>query len=157
MNKSKRSPIWKISSDEFQKIISNSKTLKEALSYFNFQNKGNNYKTLYKRAKEENVDITHFVKKYNMTGSYKKLPIEYYLIENSVSSRGNIKNRIIKEKIIEYKCNECGLSDSWNNKKLSLHLDHINGINNDNRLENLRFLCPNCHSQTIRFTIIRKI
>ena len=36
----------------------------------------------------------------------------------------------------------------WNDKKLSLQLDHINGDNSDNRLENLRFLCPNCHTQT---------
>ena len=47
-----------------------------------------------------------------------------------------------------YKCKECGISEKWNNKPIILHLDHINGINNDNRLENLRFLCPNCHSQT---------
>lgn len=151
MAKNKSSPIWKISLEEFKKIISISKTLKEALSYFNLENKGNNYKTLYKRAKEENVDTTHFVKHYNNAGVYKKLSIECYLVENSNSSRSSIKKRIIKEKLIEYKCNECGLIDNWNNKKLSLHLDHINGINNDNRLENLRFLCPNCHSQTASY------
>ena len=58
-----------------------------------------------------------------------------------------LKERLVKEGILEYKCAECGIS-KWNNKPLSLHLDHINGINNDHRIENLRFLCPNCHSQT---------
>jgi hypothetical protein len=41
-----------------------------------------------------------------------------------------------------------GIIDVWNNKKLVLHIEHINGISNDNRIENLCFLCPNCHSQT---------
>ena len=51
----------------------------------------------------------------------------------------------------EYKCEICGISE-WQGKELSLQLDHINGINNDNRIENLRLLCPNCHSQTETFS-----
>lgn len=61
--------------------------------------------------------------------------------------RSHLKRRLINEKVLDYKCNICGISE-WNTKKLSLHLDHINGISNDHRLENLRLLCPNCHSQT---------
>jgi 5-methylcytosine-specific restriction endonuclease McrA len=53
----------------------------------------------------------------------------------------------VKENRLEYKCANCGIKE-WNNLPLSLQLDHINGVNNDHRLENLRFLCPNCHSQT---------
>ena len=55
---------------------------------------------------------------------------------------------IIKRNLLEYKCSCCGIGDTWNEKKLVLQLDHINGVNNDHRLENLRFVCPNCHSQT---------
>ena len=51
---------------------------------------------------------------------------------------------------LEYKC-ECGITDTWQGKKITLELDHINGINSDNRIENLRYLCPNCHSQTPTF------
>lgn len=59
-----------------------------------------------------------------------------------------VKTRLIKEGYLECKCVWCGITDTWNDKPIVLHLDHINGINNDHRLENLRLLCPNCHSQT---------
>ena len=72
-------------------------------------------------------------------------------IKNSKYSTSYVKNRIIQENLIEYKCTECGIIDKWNDKKIILELDHINGINTDNRVENLRFLCPNCHSQTEHF------
>ncbi|KKM73984.1 hypothetical protein LCGC14_1404920 [marine sediment metagenome] len=50
--------------------------------------------------------------------------------------------------IPQNRCRGCGVTDEWNGEKLVLHLDHINGNRDDNRLENLRWLCPNCHSQT---------
>lgn len=75
------------------------------------------------------------------------IPTEKILVENSTYARHLLKKRILKENLLEYRCDCCGLSDSWNNKKLVLQLDHINGINNDHRLNNLRFVCPNCHSQ----------
>lgn len=67
---------------------------------------------------------------------------------NSLARREYIKRLIVSTNLLDYKCFECGLEKIWNNKIISLHLDHINGIRNDNRIENLRFLCPNCHSQT---------
>ena len=75
------------------------------------------------------------------------------LVENSTYlNRTALKERIIKEKILEYKCAICGNEGTWNGSPLTLQLDHINGINNDHRIENLRFLCPNCHSQTETFS-----
>ena len=68
-------------------------------------------------------------------------------VENSSHPRHRVKERIIKQKLLEYKCVCCGNEGVHNNKPLVLQLDHINGINNDHRLENLRFLCPNCHTQ----------
>lgn len=65
-------------------------------------------------------------------------------------------NRVIKQKLIDdynysEKCAICNLENKWQGKKLVLQLDHINGDNKDNRIENLRLLCPNCHSQTSTF------
>lgn len=64
---------------------------------------------------------------------------------------GSLKRRLINEKKLNYKCALCGNTGGWNNKKLVLQLDHINGDHKDNRIENLRLLCPNCHSQTETF------
>ncbi|HTD32746.1 MAG TPA: HNH endonuclease signature motif containing protein [Candidatus Elarobacter sp.] len=65
-------------------------------------------------------------------------------------SRHNIKHRLIRAGILQNRCQQCGLTE-WRGKRLSIQIDHINGINDDNRLENLRMLCPNCHSQTETF------
>ena len=54
------------------------------------------------------------------------------------------------EGVLVPECAICGL-DSWRGAAISLHLDHVNGIRNDHRRENLRLLCPNCHSQTVTF------
>ena len=77
----------------------------------------------------------------------RQIPMEKILVQDSTYARHNLKRRIIQENLIHYKCSCCGLGDSWNGEKLVLQLDHINGVNNDHRLENLRFVCPNCHSQ----------
>lgn len=59
-----------------------------------------------------------------------------------------LKKRILSEGILEEVCSECGNGPEWNSKPLTLQLDHINGDSRDHRLENLRLLCPNCHTQT---------
>lgn len=66
-------------------------------------------------------------------------------------SRNSLKQQLIKHNVLPYECAICNNEGTWMNKTLSLQLDHINGINNDDRLENLRFLCPNCHAQTETF------
>lgn len=75
------------------------------------------------------------------------------LVKNSTyTNRTALKKRLVDEKILPYRCAICGNEGEWNSYPLVLQLDHINGINNDNRIENLRFLCPNCHSQTTTFS-----
>ncbi len=61
-----------------------------------------------------------------------------------------LKNRLLKENIKQNKCDVCGITE-WNNKKINMQLDHIDGNSHNHRLENLRMICPNCHSQTITY------
>ena len=59
-----------------------------------------------------------------------------------------LKVKLLKSGLKSNDCEECGQNEIWNNKKLIMHLDHINGKSDDHRIENLKMLCPNCHSQT---------
>ncbi len=72
---------------------------------------------------------------------------EDVFVEHSTYARHLIKDRILKQQLIPYVCSCCGIGPEWCGKPMPLILDHINGINNDNRLENLRFVCSNCDSQ----------
>lgn len=63
-------------------------------------------------------------------------------------SGGKLKTRLISKGILENKCCECGLGSEWNGKSITLQIDHIDGNSTNHALDNLRILCPNCHSQT---------
>lgn len=76
-----------------------------------------------------------------------KFPFDKVFVENSTYPRHSLKKRIIDNKLLPYVCQCCNIEPWWNGKEMPLILDHINGINNDNRLENLRFVCSNCDSQ----------
>lgn len=77
-----------------------------------------------------------------------EIPIEEVFVKNSTYTRSHLKSKLLKYKLLPLRCKKCGIGEEWNGEPLTLQIDHINGVSNDNRLENLRFLCPNCHSQT---------
>lgn len=70
---------------------------------------------------------------------------------HALRSRYYVRNSLLRERLLRDEFYICGLTH-WFDEKLSLHLDHINGLRKDNRLENLRMLCPNCHAQTETFS-----
>ncbi len=79
------------------------------------------------------------------------IPIEELLAKGRRVSRGHLRGRILKAGLKEERCEECGLTE-WRGQPLRITLHHINGGGYDNRLDNLAFLCPNCHSQTPNFS-----
>jgi Zn finger protein HypA/HybF involved in hydrogenase expression len=94
-------------------------------------------------AKENNIDISHFTVCKNRPSKAEDI---FKIHDKRVNAK--VRKYLLDNEILEYLCDFCGLNDEWNGNILTLELDHINGIREDNRLENLRFLCPNCHSQT---------
>jgi hypothetical protein len=75
------------------------------------------------------------------------MPIEVLLVVGRRTRRNHLKVRLLKEGLKENRCEKCGLTE-WMGKPLNAQLHHKNGDGSDNRLENIEFLCPNCHSQT---------
>ena len=157
MKKRKRtSPIWNIPADQFQELLNTSNSFVDILIKVGLDPYNGNRKTLNHRIKEESFDISILEQngKKNQERHMKSLlekrtySLEDILVENSTFDRKNLKNKILEKNLLSYECYMCKNKGEWLGKTLSLQLDHINGINNDNRIENLRFLCPNCHSQT---------
>jgi Zn finger protein HypA/HybF involved in hydrogenase expression len=146
--------------EQFIEAVQNSKSIANVLRCIGLEdrNAGSNYYTVKENVKRLNLNTDHWVGQAHNKGTHlngtKKYKTEDILIENSPYSSGatsNLKKRLIKEGILESKCNVCGMSNIWQGKELVLVLDHVNGIKNDNRRENLRLICPNCNSQTATF------
>ena len=143
-----RTPLADIKKEKFIEVVNNSLNIKDILEYFNFSpNSGSMAQLVRKRINNLNLDISHFGKKPNRY----KYTLEELLIDNSSYSTYKLKKRLIKEGILEYRCTECRITNKYNKKTIELQLDHINGKAKDHRIENLRILCPNCHSQTDTF------
>lgn len=118
---------------------------------------GHNYKTLSKVIEELNLDCTKINENRKITNynnlkalhSKKSIPLEDILNgnDNHYYNSNSLKNRLIKSGIKEYKCECCGLSE-WLGNPIPLQLHHEDGNHNNNILENLKLLCPNCHALT---------
>ena len=151
----KESKLNIISDYNFKIMVETSDSVSEIITKLGYKNKsGNIHKYIKTRIDNNNLSLEHMTKLNNGVNRNRitKIPLSEILIENSTyTNRTRLKIRLVNEGILDYKCVKCGNTGEWMGEPITLQLDHKNGINNDNRLENLRFLCPNCHSQTKTF------
>ena len=148
----KRSKVWFLSKEQLIELVNQSKTLKDLVAKVGLNNRsGSNDKTVKQCLEYHNIDWTILTNKgrhnYGQDRTNIEVPPEELFSKNSKHNRNVARRRIIRDNLIEYKCYICGQETFWNGKPMTLILDHINGINNDHRLENLRFVCPNCNIQ----------
>lgn len=146
--------IYKLSDEQFVELLKNSSTISEVLFKLGYSVKGNSwgFAKIRQRMSDLNLDGSIFKGKSPVTkyGTLHKVNASDILKPNCKHARSVLRRYVIKNNLIPYRCAICGCVE-WQGRTLSLELDHINGINNDNRIENLRFLCPNCHSQTTTY------
>lgn len=144
---------WEV--DHVSKIVAESFTASEVLRKLGLKTMGGNPKTFKRFVLKHGIDTSHFLGQAHLRGKtrpeHKRIyqyPLEAVLIEDSpYTDTTQLKKRLIRERDWLEVCSRCGTIE-WQGEKLSLHLDHINGNNTDHREENLRLLCPNCHSLT---------
>lgn len=141
------SKVYQVSDEQFIQIVQESNSYSDCLRALGLGTRGGSSTDILKRRIAElNCSTEHFGKQLQSVSA--KYSLEEILVENSsYANISRLKQRLVNEGKMEYKCQKCGISE-WLGNPLTLQLDHINGVNNDHRLTNLRFLCPNCHSQT---------
>lgn len=125
-------------------------TISDVFRDLGLSNHGGNFRAFHRHVARLGLSIEHM--KGRAHGQSKTgRPLTDILVQNS-SYGGCLRERLIREGLLKQECAKCGLGDTWNGKPLTLQLDHINGDSRDNRLMNLRLLCPNCHTQTPTFS-----
>ena len=149
-----KSKVYNYTDEEFKDIIARNHSWCACAREIGLSPNGSNSRIqLKKRIEELGIDISHFDQTRDAREASIKYSLEEIMVENSsYQNTTKLKERIIAANIIPYKCAICGNKGEWQGQKLVLQLDHINGKHFDHRRENLRFLCPNCHSQTDTFS-----
>lgn len=129
--------------EEFKRIVEESNSYISCLKNLGYNScSGAIVNQLKKKIDEMEIDISHFY-----TQSPTKRNESNIFIKDSTANQTTLRKWYLKGKYTEYVCSICGQPPIWNEKEMTLILDHINGNNKDNRLENLRWVCGNCNMQ----------
>ena len=139
--------------ENLKKAIQANITIAGVLKMLGLSRSPQHYRVFHLKIRDYGLSTSHFKGKA-VGGGKSPQPLEKLLTKKSPYIQSNrLRRRLIKESLPREQCTSCGLGPEWNGQPLTLQLDHINGEPSDNRLTNLRLLCPNCHSQTATFCL----
>jgi hypothetical protein len=124
--------------------VAGSRSLSEALRTLGMRAAGSNFRTLKRLIKRYDISTEHLDPNWVLRGDRpnRKIPLEQIMVENSSYGRDKLKRRLYEAELKHRRCELCGQGEEWNGRRMSLILDHVNGVATDNRLENLRIVCP---------------
>jgi hypothetical protein len=132
--------------EEVRAAVAASRTYSEVLRRLGLRAAGSNFRTLKRYiARTGNIPTDHFDPRL-VVRVRKPAPLHTILVPGSTYHRGHLKRRLLEEGLKQPACELCGQGPIWHGRQMSLVLDHANGVHDDNRLENLRILCPNCNA-----------
>lgn len=134
----------------FRKVVQSATSVADVIRKLNRALVGSNYALIRQELRRLHLDTNHW-KAGIAPRSRRALKVDEALAKNSPHNTGVVKKLILRMGLLPYQCQDCGLGPQWRSLPLILRLDHKNGRSRDHRLENLRFLCPNCDSQTDTF------
>lgn len=133
--------------DQAREAVAASLSYTETLRRLGMRAAGGNHRTIRKYVEEVwCISTDHFDYNTPRLNPRKPIPLEQVLVEGSTYDRGNLKRRLYESGLKAPSCELCGQDEIWHGRRMSLILDHVNGVWNDNRIENLRIVCPNCNA-----------
>lgn len=141
--------LFKYTEAQLRDAVTQSTSLRQVLLKLKVAPYGGNYAVLKKAINYYQLDTTHFAGQAWNKGKTlpAKQPLEAYLNNQVPIQSYKLKNRLLKEGVFQHQCMNCHRTE-WTGQPIPLELDHIDGNNNNNSLNNLRLLCPNCHALT---------
>lgn len=133
------------SEEQARQAIAASHSYSDALRRLGLRPAGGNHATLKRNVRHWGISVEHFDFRPQAPQRPAR-PLAEVLVVGSSYPRGHLKRRLLAEGLKQLRCELCGQRETWRGVRMALVLDHVNGVWNDNRLDNLRILCPNCNA-----------